>query len=97
MSSERNPGVRAPTKQFINRWMTLAQHDPDDIATASDHVRQLIRLREHQKKGSQARLVSRRALERWGGEAGTRQLDYRWPVTRTMIMDIQQGLTDAPT
>jgi hypothetical protein len=46
-------------------------------------------------KGSQSRLDSPRALERWSGAAGTRPLDYRWRVTSRIIADIQEAQTDA--
>jgi hypothetical protein len=94
---EHNPRLRLPTRRFIGEWITIAAERPEAIAHGDPDVRSLIKTREHRMKGSQARLVSRRALERWKGEAGTRQIDYRWPVTQRMIGDIEEGLERAAT
>jgi hypothetical protein len=48
----------------------------------------LIRKREYQLKNSKARLFKLRALENWTGDAGTQQLNYRWPVVQTLVEDI---------
>jgi hypothetical protein len=94
---EHNPYVRLPTRRFINTWISIAATRPKGMATGALDVRHIIETRERQMKGSQARLVSRRALERWHGEAGTRRMDYRWPVARRMITDIEAGLGNAAT
>lgn len=92
---EHHPTVRHPTRLFIQNWLSLAQRDPSEIVDVTDSIRQTIKLRERQLKGSQARLDSARALERWNGESGTRQLDYRWRVSQAMILDIRDGLNNA--
>jgi hypothetical protein len=95
--NEHNPRLRLPTRLFIGEWITIAAERPEAIAHGDPDVRRLIVTREQRMKGSQARLMSRRALERWKGEAGTRRIDYRWPVTQQMISDIEEGLERAAT
>lgn len=81
-----------PTRSFINRWWDLALADPHSVAD-SVQARDLVRQREHALKKGQARLFSRRALEMWGGAAGTSQLDYRWGSSvQQIITDIIAGL-----
>jgi hypothetical protein len=95
--ADRNPRLGEPTRRFISTWIAIAAMRPEAIADAAPEVRLVIEARERRVKGSQARLVSHRALERWKGEAGTRRLDYRWPVARQLVTDIHQGLGNAPT
>lgn len=91
-----NPeGMEVPyrTVRFINRWWELVLTDAlgTDIP---DHpeARLLIRNRERTLKGGRARLESQRALELWSGNAGTSQLDYRWPVVQDIVRDIRTAL-----
>ncbi len=87
----QHSNIRRTAKNFVTRWVNIVQSGTFDEPT----IRRLITERERQLKGSQARLGNPRALERWSGNAGTRQLDYRWPTARTVISDIQAGLHNA--
>jgi hypothetical protein len=49
-------------------------------------------MRERALKRGKARLENRRALELWGGAAGTAQIDYRWYGVQTIVSDILLGL-----
>lgn len=88
--------ISIPTRRFVNTWLDLTLGD--DIGrnarsmAENKHARQLIHERERLLKRSQARLDNRRALELWNGAAGTAQLDYRWPMAQTIILDILSGL-----
>jgi hypothetical protein len=92
---EANPRLRVPTRAFVDRWLDLARNSLEAITQLDQNVQDHIRRRERMLKGSQARLDSARALERWSGAAGTRPLDYRWPVTSQIIADIQEAQSDA--
>ena len=56
-------------------------------------ARQLICQREYELKVQRARLQNRQALLLWRGDAGSRQLDYRWGVAQTIVNDILDGLS----
>lgn len=77
---------------FITHWLALALPDGKAKGIAkSKHARQLIEQREKALKGEQSRLSNQRALERWSGAAGTGQIDYRWGITQTILLDILEG------
>jgi len=80
------------TRAFVDKWVELARLPLK--GANEEHARRLIHEREWTLKRGQARLENPRALERWGGAAGTRPLNYRWPVAKTMIDDIQKGLAE---
>lgn len=80
------------TQGFVTRWLALAL--PKGQAkgmTKSKAARQLIAERERSLKGEQSRLTSQRALERWSGAAGTGQIDYRWRIAQTILLEILEG------
>ena len=92
-------GTRIPlrTRRFIDAWLDLIlkgtslRETTRTIAT-NERARSLIHKRERSIKGDRSRLDNRRALELWSGAAGTAQLNYRWPVVQTIILDILTGL-----
>jgi len=79
--------------RFIDSWIDLALA-PGATATleSSAAARNLIAQRETQLKRARARLHNDRALALWTGFSGADMLTYRWPVVRTMLLDIQEGL-----
>ena len=79
------------TRAFIDTWIAHTLGNPRGMA-ANASVQRLIRDRERALKGGQARLDNRRALENWGGAAGSAQLSFRWPVAQRMVEDILSGL-----
>ena len=86
--------IPMPTRLFVEQWIGLVMaHDPKTLPKRAD-TRKLIQERERLLKREHARLTNQRALEMWGGAAGTRQFEYRWsrPGQR-IISDILQGLT----
>lgn len=85
--------VPIPTRQFVDAWLDLVlKGDPAQVPS-DRKASKLIREREHNLKRGQARLENQRALELWGGAAGTAQLDYRWNIVQVIVADIQRGLS----
>lgn len=82
----KNPRLRQPTMQFVNRWIDLLESGGSlaDSRTAAD----LISTRERQIKGGRARLVNQSALDRWSGESGTGRHSFRWPIARAHLDDL---------
>lgn len=81
------------TRRFVDGWLdrALGAPSPEMLAYAPD-VRILITDREQVLKRNRARLSDPRALERWSGNAGAQQMNYRWHRVRTIVADILQGL-----
>lgn len=82
----KNPRLRQPTMQFVNRWIDLleAGSSLSESRTAAD----LISSRERQIKGGRARLANQSALDRWSGESGTGRHSFRWPIARAHLEDL---------
>jgi hypothetical protein len=88
--------VAAPTRAFIDAWITLALRDDRRALSADASARKLIFERERKLKGNLARLDGGRPLEMWGGAAGTGRLDYRWSaIARQLVEDVHTGLEEA--
>jgi hypothetical protein len=78
--------IRQPSQIFVDAWV----HHVDstiDLAS-SDSARTTIADRERRLKGGRSRLVNQAALDRWNGAAGLVTLDYRWRVTRGLLLDL---------
>ena len=91
--AETGGRIPVPTRRFADGWLdlmleSLRVSSPEDNPTA----RALIRQRETWLKRSRSRFTSQRHREMWGGAAGTRQLDYRWPIASRLTNDILHGL-----
>jgi hypothetical protein len=85
--------VTCRTRKFINDWLDLVLGaGAAAIAAGLQDARQLVFQREYELKGRRARLQNRQALLLWRGDAGSRQLDYRWAVAQTIVNDILDGL-----
>jgi hypothetical protein len=84
--------VRTPTRLFVDTWLDLAPWRSLAEATEGPRARSLVRDRELRLKGKgRARLGNPRALELWGGEAGTARLSYRWFSAVRVLGDIHAG------
>ena len=82
-----------PTRVFSEAWLEMALSSGVTERIAGEkRARRLIRDRERRLKGGLARLENRRALDMWGGDSGTAQIDYRWPITQRIVSDILEGL-----
>jgi hypothetical protein len=86
--------VTRRTREFVDGWLSLVlDAGAATIAGGLQDARQLIRQREYELKGQRARLQNRQALLLWRGDAGSRQLDYRWAVAQAIVNDILDGLS----
>ena len=87
-----NSRVSHRSKVFINTWIDILL-STKTLNQLLDHANaaKLIEEREQQLKRGLARLTNQQALEHWGGDAGSRQLDLRWPVSRNILTDILAG------
>lgn len=88
-------GGRVPllTRDFVTAWVELARrHVGQDVRTIAA-TRDLVKNRERQLKRALSRFDNRRSLEMWGGDSGSRQLDYRWnSIVKQIVRDIHEGL-----
>jgi hypothetical protein len=85
--------IPAQTQTFVEAALKLAL-DSAVRSRLSAHplARKLVAEREAQLKRGQARLSNPKALQRWGGESGTRRLDFRWLQAQRVIFDLLNGL-----
>jgi hypothetical protein len=89
-----NSRIPRPTKTFIDTWFDLVLKIDDPQGLLDNHqAENFIRDRERFLKRGQARLMNQRALELWGGAAGTNRLNYRWSTVQTILADIQKAYT----
>jgi hypothetical protein len=89
-------GARATrhTREFVDGWLDLVlDAGAPAIAGGLRAARELILQREYELKGQRARLQNRQALLLWRGDAGSRQLNYRWEVVQAIVNDILDGLS----
>jgi len=83
--------VRNATRQFVDTWIDFVLAGCAPTATSNKKACTLIQARERTLKRVQSRFDNPRALELWGGAAGTNQLDYRWDQVQIIVADIQTG------
>lgn len=89
MVLDLNRRITTHTRTFLSTWFDTA---PDSRDIANDRsLRDLVRGRERQVKGSRGRLGNRRALDLWGGASGVGRLDFRWSYARQHLQDIYDG------
>ena len=84
--------VTRRTREFIDAWLDIVLDAGATAIVGLQAARQLIVQREYELKVQRARLQNRQALLLWRGDAGSRQLDYRWGVAQTIVNDILDGL-----
>lgn len=88
----RNPRLRHPTIQFVNRWIDLLENG--GAITNSRMTADLIATRERQIKGGRARLLNQSALDRWSGGSGLGRHEFRWSIARAhldALYDAREG------
>ncbi|MFC7375596.1 DUF6361 family protein [Brachybacterium sp. GCM10030268] len=88
-----NRRLNSSTQGFLSTWFDSA-HSTRVVAD-DPALRDLVRGRERQVKGSLARLGNRRALDAWGGASGAGRLEFRWRYARSHLQDIYDGLEAA--
>lgn len=80
------------TRAFVEQWTSTMNTDGPQGAAANPRMRELVRRRERQAKGPQARLGNPRRLEAWGGGSGAGAIAYRWAAVRRVLADVHDGL-----
>jgi hypothetical protein len=84
------------TKDFVEAWQGFIVDSLRKGVSASrlvdrSEVQALIQRREQSLKRGRARLSNPERLASWSGNSGVYELDYRWPVVKSHVMDIQVG------
>jgi hypothetical protein len=87
--------VSPRTREFLEAWRALLLAHGYDGATKAPAAHQLVERRERLLKGSRSRFGNARAIETWGGQAGTGLLTYRWGTVQRFLGDLYQGLKGA--
>lgn len=82
--------ITLKTRLFIEKLVQHILRSPDSLMTGDG--RKLIQLREMELKGVRSRFTNPRALEQWGGHAGTGRLIYRWNNARILLKDLWAGI-----
>lgn len=93
MTRSSNSRIGYPTEAFVREWVGLVLSGAKTLL--SPEAENLVRHREMGIKGRQSRFRNEKLLGLWGGRSGTGALDYRWPVVRRHLTDIQEGLNRA--
>ena len=81
LASRHDPSAHV----FVTEWIVNAS---SQNPVTSDHLRTLVREREHRVKRRYARLSYEAARDTWRGAAGVGQLDFRWASAQRQILDI---------
>jgi hypothetical protein len=90
--------ITPPTRAFVTDWLERVRAVRHPKQLLSDRrALEMIRQREGHLKRDRARLWNRRHLELWGGESGTRQLDFRWNVSQGLLLEIIERLAPRRT
>jgi hypothetical protein len=88
----RGMPVHPNSKGFVSSWLKLIRESDPATIVDSNYARTLIKNRESNNKGKQARLNNPRRLQNWGGLSGADALTFRWRNVRTLLGDIHDGL-----
>ena len=90
-----NPRLRHRTREFADRWYTIAAGQPGSSLSSQGAARSLIRGREHALKGARARLTYAEARDRRRGYPTYERLQFRWPQVQRITADILGALSTA--
>jgi hypothetical protein len=90
--ASREARVSLRTRNFVDTWLDHVVGKAVTGIGGSAGIRDLIRRREQQLKRGRARLGNPGALARWGGSAGSGQLNFRWHRVQVITADILRGL-----
>lgn len=89
---ERRATVTPRTREFLELWAALLRGGGYATAARTSEALHLVERRERLLKGSRSRFGNARALELWGGQAGTGLLNYRWRTVQQFLADLYHGL-----
>lgn len=85
----------ATRHHYVEPWVELLLGEGAKAIASSSKARLLVQTREGVVKRGRARLTNPAARAMWNGEAGTRQLSFRWPTAQTQISDILTAMRPA--
>jgi hypothetical protein len=88
-----NPRIQPASAAFLTQAVKELASAADPAANVSLH--RLVRNRERQAKSGNSRFVNERRLRVWYPPEGINRQAFRWPVVRTMLIDIREGLARA--
>jgi hypothetical protein len=88
--------VPARTRSFVDSWCTLLTTAPVRNLASNSEARALVRQREFQHKGPQARFESPSRLRSWNHDTGTAPLSFRWGQVQRFLTDLSAGLLGRP-
>ncbi len=83
--------VTPRAKAFVSAWCRCALKTDGEVADDPES-RELVHNRERYLKGARSRFTNPKALERWGGHAGVKRMEYRWGNVKTLLSDLHAGL-----
>ena len=89
-----NPRLRTQTREFVDRWFTLASSPGGAPIWDSQEARRLVRDREHALKGGRARLTYEEARDRRRGYPTSGRLEFRWTQVQRIASDILDPLEE---
>jgi hypothetical protein len=91
-----NPRLPVASETFLDAWFRCVFRAESLTELIEDQsARELISNRERSLKRSRARLWSIEHLQRWSGDAGSSQMDFRWGITKRLVRDILDGLEES--
>ncbi|NES28129.1 hypothetical protein GCE86_08725 [Micromonospora terminaliae] len=90
---EQNPRIAGNVagRRFIDRWLEAVTSGAAGGAADDQSLRNLVAERERSVKKGQSRLVNEKLLRTWSGASGSRQLVFRWPQVRRILIDVHDG------
>ncbi|MCK5862115.1 MAG: hypothetical protein KAH38_06500 [Candidatus Hydrogenedentes bacterium] len=87
----RGHTITRQTRTFVQAWHSRVVATRGRVLNDKES-RRMVENREKQLKGARSRFVNARARDQWSGEAGTRQLSYRWSGVQILLADLYAGL-----
>ena len=92
IAHESNSHISLGTHEFVNAWWDLVLNGDAARLTESLEARQLVRARERRLKKALSRIDNPRGRERWNGDSGSGQLEFRWRISQRLLADIFEGM-----
>ena len=76
------------SREFVQELAQIVSTTDLSKFSSNQETRALVRMREKQHKGSQARLFNTDRLVSFKGDAGLRPMTFRWDLVRRLLQDI---------
>lgn len=88
-----NPRIQPVSAAFVTR--AVEELTSGANPATNERLHRLVRDREGRAKRSNSRFVNERRLRAWDPPGGVNRQIFRWPIVRTMLIDIREGLARA--